>query len=340
MKQSTARPSRRRPPLTIGVFNPKGGVGKTTLVQHLAYMLGERGTRVLVADFDPAGGLTRLLTHKSTAFAYRDLQEQLGRESGYALNDLEQVPPYKPALVRGKADIIDDEVTAACAWQGTLAGDADLVRDVLLPVSILRKAQEEVRPDVTFIDVSPGTGALARAPLLACDTILIPVLPDTFAISSFEIISTKFRIWREEWRTIRALAAHGEVALPVAERFDVAGYAVMRHGWYRDRPTRMDIHWLNELPEAFRSWLDFRSAVPMLAQGKGVDLLTDGDPLCIGRIRDYRSSMQVSQAARLPLFMLRTSGTAFIERRKYTSACRADVEGIVKKLGAALGKEL
>ena len=43
---------------TIAFFNNKGGVGKTTLVYHLAMMFADRGLRVLAADFDPQANLT------------------------------------------------------------------------------------------------------------------------------------------------------------------------------------------------------------------------------------------------------------------------------------------
>jgi len=43
---------------TIGFFNNKGGVGKTTLVYHIAWMLSEMGVSVVAADFDPQANLT------------------------------------------------------------------------------------------------------------------------------------------------------------------------------------------------------------------------------------------------------------------------------------------
>jgi chromosome partitioning protein len=42
----------------IAFFNNKGGVGKTSLVYHLAWMLGDLGVRVLAADLDPQANLT------------------------------------------------------------------------------------------------------------------------------------------------------------------------------------------------------------------------------------------------------------------------------------------
>jgi chromosome partitioning protein len=43
---------------TIAFFNNKGGVGKTTLAYHLAWMFHELGARVLVVDLDPQANLT------------------------------------------------------------------------------------------------------------------------------------------------------------------------------------------------------------------------------------------------------------------------------------------
>ena len=43
---------------TIGFFNSRGGIGQTSLVYHLAWMLAGLGERVLAVDLDPQVGLT------------------------------------------------------------------------------------------------------------------------------------------------------------------------------------------------------------------------------------------------------------------------------------------
>ncbi len=45
-------------PPVITFFNNKGGVGKTSLVYHLAWMLADLGYRVVAADLDPQANLT------------------------------------------------------------------------------------------------------------------------------------------------------------------------------------------------------------------------------------------------------------------------------------------
>ena len=42
----------------VTFFNNKGGVGKTSLVYHVSWMLSEMGHTVLVADLDPQANLT------------------------------------------------------------------------------------------------------------------------------------------------------------------------------------------------------------------------------------------------------------------------------------------
>ena len=42
----------------IAFFNNKGGVGKTSMVYHLAWMFSDCGVRAIAADLDPQCNLT------------------------------------------------------------------------------------------------------------------------------------------------------------------------------------------------------------------------------------------------------------------------------------------
>ena len=58
---------------TLTFFNNKGGVGKTSTVYHLAWMLAELGHRVVVCDLDPQASLT-------TSFLWESELEELWNE--------------------------------------------------------------------------------------------------------------------------------------------------------------------------------------------------------------------------------------------------------------------
>ncbi|MDX2078780.1 MAG: ParA family protein, partial [bacterium] len=46
---------------TIGLFNEKGGVGKSTIATHIAAGLALRGATVVLIDTDPQGNATSAL---------------------------------------------------------------------------------------------------------------------------------------------------------------------------------------------------------------------------------------------------------------------------------------
>ena len=65
----------------ITVFNNKGGVGKTSLVYHLAWMYDKLDYNVLVADLDPQANLTSMFLDDESRPHHRDAGRLLG-ESG------------------------------------------------------------------------------------------------------------------------------------------------------------------------------------------------------------------------------------------------------------------
>ena len=54
----------------ITFFNHKGGVGKTTLVHNLGFILADRGYKVLLIDADPQMNLTAAMYGLSTSVEY------------------------------------------------------------------------------------------------------------------------------------------------------------------------------------------------------------------------------------------------------------------------------
>ncbi|MGZ3587453.1 MAG: AAA family ATPase [Candidatus Limnocylindrales bacterium] len=149
--------------LVVGVFNPKGGVGKTTVATNLAAALQvTRDQHVLLIDADTTSG---------------HIASSLGLEH-----------------LKSVADAIEDDETLPRSLAGIAAAHSNGLRVAALvssPLQIDRIDPEPVADaltrsklgfDVVIIDMHPDYGKLNRAIFERCDRILVPVTPDVPAI--------------------------------------------------------------------------------------------------------------------------------------------------------------
>jgi len=97
----------------ITFFNNKGGVGKTSMVYHLAWMFSDHGLRVIAADIDPQSNLT-------AAFLDEDRLEQVMMPGdGRPLTIYGAILPLK----EGTGDIADPHVEIISDRLGLILGD-------------------------------------------------------------------------------------------------------------------------------------------------------------------------------------------------------------------------
>ena len=107
--------------LTISIYNPKGGTGRTTLAVHLANYFSARGARLLLRDADPQG----------SALGWAYLAEQV--------REVEQGAPLPFMVGRGMAEGYDLIITDhGPAEAGLMLPTADLF---VVPVSLDGVAQ-------------------------------------------------------------------------------------------------------------------------------------------------------------------------------------------------------
>src|SRR5271157_961895 len=100
----------------IAFFNNKGGVGKTTLVYHLAWMFADMGHNVIAADLDPQSNLTSM-------FLDEDRLEELWPDGRHPNTIQGVVEP----ILRGIGDIKSPHVEAIDTQLGLLSVDIGLI---------------------------------------------------------------------------------------------------------------------------------------------------------------------------------------------------------------------
>ena len=154
----------------ITVANQKGGVTKTTICQHLSYILAEHGRRVLCVDFDPQTNLSATLLPDGQAPSL-DISGVMTQ-----LLDDQDLPAPSAYIQRcGKVDLIPGSKSLAKLETSLLTemGTERFLQEVLSPL----------RPhyDYIIIDTNRAASPLMTNALTAADSALIPICPEFYS---------------------------------------------------------------------------------------------------------------------------------------------------------------
>ena len=99
----------------IAFFNNKGGVGKTSLVYHLAWMYSEMNFNIIAADLDPQANL-------SSMFLNEERLEEVWPDDEHPHTILGALRP----IIRGIGDIQEPHVEEIRENLGLVIGDLGL----------------------------------------------------------------------------------------------------------------------------------------------------------------------------------------------------------------------
>jgi cellulose biosynthesis protein BcsQ len=291
---------------TIAFFNNKGGVGKTTLLYHVAWMLSELGVRVVVLDLDPQSNVTSM-------FLSEDRLDELweGPASGHSIvsavaplleegtGDVKQphleIVAKRLALVPGDLGLARLEDELSSQWPNCLAGKAKAFRITSAFHRVIRLAASEFKADVALLDVGPNLGAINRSAIIAANHVLVPLVPDLFSLQGLQNLGPTLQDWRKGWSKRLEEAPAGLEDLPQGKMQPV-GYVVLQHAVKMSRPVKAYLRWAQRIPSEYRRAMQLPPAPEAMSP--------ENDPNCLAQLKHYRSLMPLAMEAGKPIFHL------------------------------------
>lgn len=170
----------------IALANQKGGVGKTTTSVNLGACLADAGKKVLLIDLDPQGNTTSGL-----GIDKKDIDESV---YDVLINDVD----LKKVILHSSHQGLDIVPTTIA-----LSGAEVELTNLMARETRLKDAFGDVKDeyDYILIDCPPSLGLLTINAFTACDSILIPVQSEYYALEGLSQLLNTIKLVRKHFNS-------------------------------------------------------------------------------------------------------------------------------------------
>ncbi len=294
----------------ITFFNNKGGVGKTTTVYHVAWMLSQLGIKTIAVDLDPQSNLTSMfLTDERLESVYEN------KEPITILDAITPIVNGDPAipvhiehinenlgLILGNLALSPFEDTLSDAWLKCLNSEIYAFRVTSVFKTIVDEATGRFDAQVVLIDVGPNLGAINRAVTISSDYIIMPVASDLFSLQGIRNLGKTLNLWKKQWAQRKDLKP-ASLTVKIPENGSTpAGYIIMQYSAKESKPVQSYLKWANRIPGVFR--------YAVLGIETDEHVTVDDDVNCIALLKHFRSLAPMSMEAHKPIFLLKPADGA------------------------------
>jgi len=326
-------------------FNNKGGVGKTSLIYHLAWMFASLHKRVVIIDLDPQANLTAAFLDEDKIEAIWDHQN-IGSTIYQCVKPLTGVGDIAEPVLQnvatdlyllpGDVNLSGYEDTLSAEWPNSM-GDNNLYRPMRILSSfwqVMQMASEKIQADIILVDIGPNLGAINRSVLIATDYVAIPLGADLFSLQGLKNLGPTLRTWKnlwqkrlDNWRESAEKSEYSDFNLPQGQMQPV-GYLCQQHGVRLDRPVKADDKWVQHIPAVYRKSV-LNELVPDKTQ-------LEDDPYCLATIKHYRSLIPMAQEHRKPIFNLTSADGAIGAHANAVQDAKKDFKLLAEKIAAKM----
>lgn len=328
---------------TIGFFNNKGGVGKTTLLCNLAASLSIKfNKKVLVVDADPQSNASAYMLDEEKLseilleedhLSVDNFYDPVRKGKGYpaTIPKVVESERFRVDLIIGDPLLSIREDLLARDWSDTVNGEPRGFQTTYAFKELLSRFQEY---DYVLVDMGPSLGALNRSILLATDYFLMPLSVDIFSMMAVKNIIKSFEAWKSDLndalqKHLKREGCSFEIGdNPVKWNLQFAGYVMQQYKTKSKAGVRQAVGAFDRIIE--------RQKMELETLSKFFDV--ECDDVNLGEVPTLSSVIPLSQQAHAPIFELGSKdgivGAHYTRVSEAAEFYHAIAENFMKRVGA------